>query len=56
MVKTKRDSPKKKLNAFLLFNAVDPEITLIFDGKSVKRNNNEHLAIENAKLTFKISK
>jgi len=35
---------------------VDPEITMTFDGKSIKRNNNEHLGIENAKLTFKVSK
>lgn len=27
---------------------------MTFDGKSVKRNNNEYLAIENAKLSFKV--
>lgn len=35
---------------------VEPEITMTFDGKSVKRNNNEYLAIENAKLSFKVNR
>lgn len=35
---------------------VDPEITITFDGKSVSRNNKEYLGIDNAKLTFKVSK
>jgi len=35
---------------------VEPEITMTFDGKGVKRNNNEHVAMENAKLTFKIDR
>lgn len=29
---------------------------MTFDGKSVKRNNNEYLGIENAKLTFKVKR
>ncbi|XP_055327032.1 protein takeout-like [Sitodiplosis mosellana] len=35
---------------------VEPEITMTFDGKGIKRGNNEHLAIENAKLTFKVNR
>jgi len=35
---------------------VEPEISMTFDGKSIKRGNNEHLAIENAKLTFKVNR
>lgn len=35
---------------------VEPEITMTFDGKAVKRNNNEYLGIENAKLTFKVKR
>lgn len=29
---------------------------MTFDGKSVKRNNNEYLAIENSKLSFKVNR
>lgn len=35
---------------------VDPEISMTFDGKAIKRGNNEHLGIENAKLTFKVNR
>lgn len=35
---------------------VEPEITMVFDGKAIKRGNNEHVAIENAKLTFKVNR
>lgn len=37
-------------------SSVEPELTMTFDGKSVKRNNNEYLGIENAKLTFKVKR
>lgn len=41
---------------YLARNPVDPEITMTFDGKSIKRNNKEYVAIENAKLTFTVSR
>lgn len=47
---------EKKNCSFDTFFTVDPEITMTFDGKSIKRNNKEHLGMENAKLTFKVSK
>lgn len=38
------------------FISVEPELSMTFDGKAVKRNNNEYLGIENSKLTFKVKK
>lgn len=38
------------------FFAVDPDIIMTFDGKSLKRNDKEYLNLENAKLTFKVSR
>lgn len=35
---------------------VDPTIILKFDGKSVDRNGNEHLSIDNAKISFTVSR
>lgn len=40
---------------FTLFK-VEPDMTMTFDGKSVKRNSHEYLGIENAKLTFKVNR
>lgn len=40
----------------LSLSPVEPEIIMTFDGKAVKRNNNEYLGIENAKLTFKVNR
>lgn len=47
---------QQNFNFLFLNNPVEPEITMTFDGKGVKRNNNEHVAMENAKLTFKIDR
>lgn len=35
---------------------IEPDLTMTFDGKSVKRNNQEYLQIENAKLKFTVKK
>lgn len=44
------------MQLIFLENPVEPELTMTFDGTATKRGNNEHLGIENANLTFKVSK
>lgn len=35
---------------------MDPDFTILFDGKSVEKKNKKYLRVENTKLTFTISK